>query len=167
MPYKIRRLPYKNSYRVYNIETGKIHSYGTSKENAERQRRLLYMIEGSGGFSEYYDYPKLQRDLMMGSGGNQSNWFSPITMTQEELDDLLADPILPHALDIYQNDARFNQIYQSILRRNATENELQTFFYILNRLEDQIANSLEDLEQIKLTPKSKMYVGKNKDYNKP
>lgn len=45
MPYKIRKLPNKNLYRVYNSETGEIHANGTSKQNAEKQVRLLYMIE--------------------------------------------------------------------------------------------------------------------------
>lgn len=53
MPYKIRKLPKKNEYRVYNPETKEIHSYHTSLDNAEKQVRLLYMkhnekISGKG-----------------------------------------------------------------------------------------------------------------------
>ena len=47
MPYKIRKLPNKNLYRVYNSDTGAIHAYGTSKKNAERQVRLMYMMDAA------------------------------------------------------------------------------------------------------------------------
>lgn len=49
MPYKIRKLPGKNSYRVVNTESGKVKAYNTTKENAVKQLRLLYAIE-KGGF---------------------------------------------------------------------------------------------------------------------
>jgi len=41
MPYKMRKLPNKNKYRVYNSRTGEIHAYSTSKKKAEAQIRLL------------------------------------------------------------------------------------------------------------------------------
>lgn len=45
MPYKIRKLPNKDLYRVYNKDTGKIFSYGTTLEKAKKQIRFLHMIE--------------------------------------------------------------------------------------------------------------------------
>lgn len=45
MPWKIRKLPNKNRFRVYNAETGEIHAKGTSLENAKKQVRLLYLVE--------------------------------------------------------------------------------------------------------------------------
>lgn len=45
MPYSIRKLPNKNLYRVRNVETGQIMSKATTKENALKQIRFLYMIE--------------------------------------------------------------------------------------------------------------------------
>ena len=45
MPYKYRKLPKQNLYRVYNTETKEIHSYGTTLENAKKQIKLLHMID--------------------------------------------------------------------------------------------------------------------------
>ena len=45
MPYTIRKLPLKNSYKVINTLTKKIHSKHTSLDKAKAQVRLLYMIE--------------------------------------------------------------------------------------------------------------------------
>lgn len=45
MPYGIRKLPNKNLYRVYNRETDEIYAKATKRGNAEKQIRLLNMIE--------------------------------------------------------------------------------------------------------------------------
>lgn len=45
MPYKIKKNKNKNSYKVYNEDTGKIYSKCTTKEKAEAQIRLLRMLE--------------------------------------------------------------------------------------------------------------------------
>jgi len=45
MPYKMRKLPNKNLYRVYNTMTGKIHAYATTKKKAKALIRLLHNIE--------------------------------------------------------------------------------------------------------------------------
>ena len=45
MPYVIRKIKNKNLYTVINKTTGKVHSSGTSKANAEKQIRLLNAIE--------------------------------------------------------------------------------------------------------------------------
>lgn len=45
MPYKIRKLPNKTKYKVYNTQTGKVHSKGTTKDKAYAQVRLLHLIE--------------------------------------------------------------------------------------------------------------------------
>jgi len=45
MPYNIRKLPNKNKYKVYNIDTGKIFSYSASLGDAEKQVRLLRSLD--------------------------------------------------------------------------------------------------------------------------
>jgi 1-aminocyclopropane-1-carboxylate deaminase/D-cysteine desulfhydrase-like pyridoxal-dependent ACC family enzyme len=45
MPYKLRKLPKQDLYRVYNADTGEIHSYGTTLENAKKQITLLNMVD--------------------------------------------------------------------------------------------------------------------------
>lgn len=45
MPYRIRKLPNKTLYRVYNPKTKVVHSKGTTLENAKKQVRLLYSLE--------------------------------------------------------------------------------------------------------------------------
>lgn len=45
MPYKIRKIRNKGLYKVYNTETNKIYSKGTTKENAIKQKKLLYLLE--------------------------------------------------------------------------------------------------------------------------
>ena len=47
MPYKIRKLPNKDKYRVYNPITKHVHAKSTTKKKAEMQMALLnsmYMI---------------------------------------------------------------------------------------------------------------------------
>lgn len=43
MPYVIRRV--KGGFSVVNPATGEVHSKRTTKDKAEKQRRLLYMVE--------------------------------------------------------------------------------------------------------------------------
>jgi len=50
MPYQIRKIKNQNLYSVKNKETGEVHSYGTTKENAIKQVRLLHM--NAKGFEE-------------------------------------------------------------------------------------------------------------------
>lgn len=45
MPYKIRKLPNKNKYRVYNVETKEVFAKGTTKDKAEKQVRYLNYIK--------------------------------------------------------------------------------------------------------------------------
>lgn len=45
MPIKIRKLPNRDLYRVYNTETKTVHSYATTLENAKKQVTLLNMID--------------------------------------------------------------------------------------------------------------------------
>ena len=45
MPYEIRKLPNTNMYRVRNKETGAIKASATTKQNAQRQVRLLNSLE--------------------------------------------------------------------------------------------------------------------------
>jgi hypothetical protein len=44
MPYKITKVK-GNKYRVKNKQTGKVHAKGTTKTKAEKQVRLLSMID--------------------------------------------------------------------------------------------------------------------------
>ena len=48
MPFSIRKIRGKNLYSVKNSQTGAVHSYGTTLENAKKQVRLLYSLEGKG-----------------------------------------------------------------------------------------------------------------------
>jgi hypothetical protein len=45
MPYKIRKNRNKNTYKVYNTESGKVFAKAATLKNAEAQVRLLYMME--------------------------------------------------------------------------------------------------------------------------
>lgn len=51
MPYKMRKLPNSDLYKVWNTETGEIHSNGSTLENAKKQIRLLHMVhnQSQGG----------------------------------------------------------------------------------------------------------------------
>ncbi len=55
MPWVIRKIKNQNLYSVKNRDTGAVHSYGTTKENAIKQVRLLHM--NATGFEE----PKKRR----------------------------------------------------------------------------------------------------------
>lgn len=52
MPYKLRKIRNKDLYKVYNTETKKIHSKGTSLDKAKAQIRLLNQLEKTGGALE-------------------------------------------------------------------------------------------------------------------
>lgn len=45
MPYQIKKIN-GNKYQVKNVKSGEIHAKGTSKSKAQRQVRLLNMIDG-------------------------------------------------------------------------------------------------------------------------
>lgn len=45
MPIQVRKLPNQPLYRVTNTKTGQIHSYGTTKANADKQARLLKSLD--------------------------------------------------------------------------------------------------------------------------
>lgn len=45
MPYEIRKLPNSNMYRVRNKITGEVKATSTTKQNAQRQVRLLNSLE--------------------------------------------------------------------------------------------------------------------------
>ncbi len=69
MPYGLRKLPDQDLYKVFNKETGEVHSNATTKGNALKQIRLLYMLERNketkGGEVGYFKntYPKLDRSM--------------------------------------------------------------------------------------------------------
>lgn len=45
MPYTIRKVRNQDCYRVKSAVSGKIHAYCTTKEKAEKQKRLLQNID--------------------------------------------------------------------------------------------------------------------------
>ena len=45
MPYKMRKLPNKDLYKVYNTDTKKVYAKGTSREKSIKQLRYLRGIE--------------------------------------------------------------------------------------------------------------------------
>lgn len=45
MPYKIRKLPNREEYRVYNSETKHIKAFATTLEKAKKMVRLLNAVE--------------------------------------------------------------------------------------------------------------------------
>lgn len=50
MPYKSRKVPRRNCYRVYNQKTKKIFAKCTSKIKAKKQLNLLRAIENNKNF---------------------------------------------------------------------------------------------------------------------
>lgn len=66
MPYKIRKLPNSDRYKVFNSETGKVHSEHATKKNAKSQMRLLYSLDNGDS-----QFPKEdQSDETAGEGIN-------------------------------------------------------------------------------------------------
>lgn len=62
MPYKIVKIRNKDLYKVINTETKKIYSKGSTKENALKQKKLLYLLEKnkmSGGKIPAKDLKKI------------------------------------------------------------------------------------------------------------
>lgn len=45
MPYQIRKVRNKECYTVKNKDTGKIHAQCTTKVKAEKQVKLLHMVD--------------------------------------------------------------------------------------------------------------------------
>jgi hypothetical protein len=99
MPYKIRKLPNKNKYRVYNSDTGVIHAHSTTLENAKSQLRLLYMIEKKTGTGS-----AIQRAI-------GSNTVQPMDFDTEEIIVSNANPIN-------------NQIMPEVGNANPTNNQI-------------------------------------------
>lgn len=60
MPYKIRKLPDKNEYKVFNKKTGVVHSKGSTLANAKKQITLLNMVD--------HNVPLKKRPHMCGCG---------------------------------------------------------------------------------------------------
>ena len=47
MPYKLIKVKGKNLYKVINELTGKIHSKASTKENAEKQIRIMQFFDNT------------------------------------------------------------------------------------------------------------------------
>lgn len=52
MAYKIIHEKYTKHYKVVNATTGKVHSFGTTKEKADAQVRLLNAVEHGAQLKE-------------------------------------------------------------------------------------------------------------------
>ena len=50
MPYTMRKIPGKNTYRVYNKKTKRVYAKSTTKSKAQKQLRLLRAIENNPNF---------------------------------------------------------------------------------------------------------------------
>jgi hypothetical protein len=50
MPYKTRKVRGKNCYRVFNRKSKRVFAKCTSKENADKQMRLLRAVENNKSF---------------------------------------------------------------------------------------------------------------------
>ena len=50
MPYSIRKVRNKNCYQVKNTRNGKVHAKCSTKQNAEKQLRLLNAIDHNPKF---------------------------------------------------------------------------------------------------------------------
>jgi len=50
MPYKTRKVRGKNCYRVYNRKSKRVFAKCTSRENADKQMRLLRAVENNKSF---------------------------------------------------------------------------------------------------------------------
>jgi len=48
MPYKVRKTRGQNEYKIFNTDTGVIHSKHTTKANANAQIQLLHQMKGNG-----------------------------------------------------------------------------------------------------------------------
>ena len=51
MPYKSRKVPRRNCYRVYNRKTRKVFAKCTSKIKAKKQIRLLHALQYNKSFT--------------------------------------------------------------------------------------------------------------------
>jgi hypothetical protein len=50
MPYKTRKVRGKNCYRVFNRKSKRVFAKCTSRENADKQMRLLRAVENNKSF---------------------------------------------------------------------------------------------------------------------
>jgi len=50
MPYRTRKMPGRNCYKVYNAKTKKVFAKCTTASKAKKQLRLLRAIENNPGF---------------------------------------------------------------------------------------------------------------------
>lgn len=55
MPYKVEGPDGQGSYQVVNTETGDVKAHHATKEDAERQVRLLHEIENDPNWEEKHD----------------------------------------------------------------------------------------------------------------
>ena len=65
MPYKIRKLPNQNRYRITNAHNGKVVAKSTTKDKAEKMLRLLGMLmrKEGGMINEEQPFTKVEELL--------------------------------------------------------------------------------------------------------
>jgi hypothetical protein len=81
MPYKMRKLPKTDAYKVYNSDTGEIHSKHATKKNAKAQMRLLDSV--ASGKDSYY--PKQEQSDTTGGAIYNPNNDPKITAQNEKI----------------------------------------------------------------------------------
>lgn len=82
MPYVLRKLPNKDLYKVFNKETGTVYSSGTTKEKAQKQIRLLYMLENQpkkiNENTIMSNVNNVQSSTNVGQGIKQNKWIQHV-----------------------------------------------------------------------------------------
>ena len=150
MPYKIRKLPNKNKYRVYNSDTGVIHAHSTTLENAKSQLRLLYMIENKTGTGAV-----IQRAIGRTRIRDEPENFLQV-MPQPDIQMNQVVPLIPEP-EVDDNntedeDERILQEYEDVVdnfQSVAEEIEEKEDNIILQELADIIERQLIDIERLK------------------
>ena len=120
MPYKIRKLPNKILYRVYNSDTGEIHANATSLVNAKKQVRLLYMLERKTGTGS-----AIQRAI-------GSNTVQPIDFDTEEI---IVGNVNPMNNQIMPEVGNANPMNNQIVPEVINPYQIQYLMNIINTLE--------------------------------
>jgi len=150
MPYKIRKLPNKNKYRVYNSDTGVIHAHSTTLENAKSQLRLLYMIEKKTGTGA-----AIQRAIGRTRIRDEPENFLQV-IPQPDIQMNQVAPLIPEP-EVDDNntedeDERILQEYEDVVdnfQSVAEEIEEKEDNIILQELADIIERQLIDIEKLK------------------
>ena len=125
MPYSLRKVRNKELYKVYNTDTGKIHSKATSLENAKKQIKLLYMVDAG---------VTLKKGKGSGASRIRPQENIPPQLTQEEIQEIerrTNDLINRTRPRLTAEERRQQEIRQL---RNSYEETLQNIEYYENEI---------------------------------